>query len=106
MLGEAQIGQVVMTLAHAARPVRIVQFGSHARGQARADSDLDQLVIQDEVADRAAEMVRLRRALRPLRVPVDVLVASVRDVAQYARQPGHVLFWALKEGREVYRRAH
>jgi len=106
MLDEARISQVVQTLAQAAQPVRIVLFGSHARGEARADSDLDLLVIEDEVADHAAEMIRLRRALRPLRVPVDVLVASVQDVARYARQPGHVLFWALREGREVYGRAH
>jgi predicted nucleotidyltransferase len=105
MLDDRQLQQVVQTLAETARPARIVLFGSHARGDARADSDLDLLVIEDAVADRAGEMVRLRRALRPLRVPVDVLVASVQDVARYATQPGHVLFWALKEGRAVYERA-
>jgi len=106
MPSDAQISQVIETLAAAAQPLRIVLFGSHARGDARADSDVDLLVIEDEVTDRAREMIRLRRALRPLRVPVDVLVASVQDIARYAEQPGHVLFWALKEGRSVYERPH
>ena len=80
MLTQQVIDQAVRVLADAAQPRSIVLFGSHARGEARADSDLDLLVVEDEVHDRAGEMVRLRRALRPLRVPVDILVASVAEV--------------------------
>jgi predicted nucleotidyltransferase len=105
MLPVAVIDAAVRTLAEAARPQGIVLFGSHARGQAGPDSDLDLLVIEEHMDDRAAEMVRLRRALRYLRISVDVLVASADEVAQYAVQPGHVLYWALKEGRVVYGRA-
>lgn len=77
-------------------------FGSHARGEARNDSDLDLLVIERDVVDRAAEMVRLRRVLRPLRVPVDLLVYSTDDVARWGDQPGSALYWALREGKVVY----
>ena len=59
-------------------------------------------LMEDEVTDRAAEMVRLRRALRPMRIPVDILVASVAEVESRRLQPGHVLYWAMQEGREVY----
>jgi uncharacterized protein len=102
MIDRTVIDAAVRTLAEAAQPQRIVLFGSHARGDARDDSDLDLLVIEGQVPDRAKEMVRLRRALRPLRIPVDVLVASVEEVARYAGEPGHVLYWALKDGRVVY----
>lgn len=90
------------TLIDAARPERIILFGSHARGDARPDSDLDFLVIEAEVEDRAKEMVRLRRALRPLRIPVDILVYSSEDVARWGDQPGSALYWALREGKVVY----
>ena len=86
----------------AAQPERILLFGSYARGEAREDSDLDLLVIEPEVRDRAAEMVRLRRVLRPLRIPVDVLVYSHADVAHWGDQPGSTLYWALQEGQVVY----
>lgn len=63
---------------------------------------MDFLVIKSTVEDRARKMVRLRRALRPLRIPVDVLVYSTDEVARWGDQPGSALYWALREGRIVY----
>jgi predicted nucleotidyltransferase len=60
----------------AVSPVKVLVFGSHARGEAADGSDLDFLVIEREVANRAAEMVRLRDALPALGVPVDVIVVT------------------------------
>lgn len=98
----ATLQPALQTLIEAARPERIILFGSHARGDAREDSDWDFLVIESQVEDRAKEMVRLRRALRPLRIPVDVLVYSTEDVARWGDQPGSALYWALREGKVVY----
>lgn len=98
----ASLQPALQALIEAAHPERIILFGSHARGDAREDSDLDFLVIEAQVEDRAKEMVRLRRALRPLRIPVDVLVYSTADVARWGDQPGSALYWALREGRVVY----
>jgi len=92
----------IQVLVEAAHPERIILFGSHARGDAGEDSDYDFLVIETHVADRAKEMVRLRRALRPLRIPVDVLVYSSEDVARWGNQPGSALYAALREGEVVY----
>lgn len=94
--------EAVRTLAEGSGGARIVLFGSYARGDADDDSDLDFLVIEDEVADRAREMIRLRRLLRPLRVPADVLVYSRDEVARWADQPGSPIYWALREGRVVH----
>ncbi len=101
-LSEHTIAAAVEVLAAAARPRKIVLFGSYARGDAHAGSDLDLLVIEDEVADRAKEMVRLRRLLRPLRVPVDLLVYSSEEAEQWGAQTGAALYWALREGKVVY----
>jgi uncharacterized protein len=102
MISQDQIDSAVRTLAQIAGAERILLFGSYARGDAGEDSDLDLLVIAPQVADRAAEMVRLRRALRPMRNPVDVLVYSADEVARWGDQPGSALYWALQEGRQVY----
>lgn len=83
----------------AGSPVRVILFGSHARGDARLGSDLDFLVIEPDVSDRHAEMVRLRRALHHLRRPVDVLVVSEAQVEEWGETRGTVLHEALSEGR-------
>ena len=89
MIDANTLAAVVQALAQAApQAEQIVLFGSHARGDADAGSDLDFLVIESVVVNRAREMVRLRRALRSLRVPVDVLVYSRDEVNCWGNQPG------------------
>lgn len=102
MLDEASIGRVRDALRDAAQPRKIILFGSHARGGAGADSDLDLLVVEDEVADRFREMVRLRRALSPLRIPADVLVISSSGFEDLRETPGTVYHAADREGRVLY----
>ena len=102
MITREIIDRAVRILAEAAKPTRIIVFGSYARGDAREDSDLDLLVIEPRVEDRAREMVRLRRALRPLRIPVEILVYSADEVARWGDQPGSALYWALREGTVVH----
>lgn len=77
----------------------IILFGSHARGNAREESDLDFLVVEPEVRERREEMVRLRDVLRPLKVPVDVLVVSRKTFEEWTHTPGTVIYEAAREGR-------
>jgi uncharacterized protein len=103
LIDSATLAAAVETLAKAApNAEQILLFGSYARGDAHAQSDLDFLVIEHTVENRAREMVRLRRALRPLRVAADVLVYSSEEVNRWGQQPGSALYWALREGRVVH----
>ena len=103
MLNSSQLASAVQALTQAApHAEQIVLFGSRARGDANEHSDYDFLVIEPTVDNRAREMVRLRRALRPLRVAADVLVYSREEVNRWGQQPGSALYWALKEGHVVH----
>jgi|ERR1700677_1705434 len=89
-------------LAAARNPVKVVLFGSQARGDTGPDSDMDFLVIEHEVRDRHAEMVRLGRELRSLGVPVDVIVVSERYADEWAGVEGSMVHAALTEGRVLH----
>lgn len=103
MIDSVKLASAVQALATAApQAEQIILFGSQARGDASPSSDWDFLVIEPEVTNRAHEMVRLRRALRPLRMQADVLVYSREEVSQWGHQTGSALYWAMKEGRVVH----
>lgn len=100
VITDETIRQAGELLAEVAPPrARIILFGSHARGEPGAGSDLDFLVVEREVANRIDEAVRLRRALNPLRVPADVIVVSEERVEEWGEVPGTMLHAALTEGR-------
>ena len=102
MISEERIQEAVRLLKEAAAPVKIILFGSYARGDISEHSDLDFLVVEKELKARRMEMVRLSRVLRPLRIPVDVLVASEKVFNEWADTPGTVLYEAAMEGRVMY----
>ncbi len=102
MISEAKIQTAVNLLERAANPVKIILFGSYARGDVSDDSDLDFLVVEKDLKGRRMEMVRLRDVLRPLRIPVDVLVISDKTYEDWKETPGTVIYEAAVEGRVVY----
>lgn len=100
MIDQATIEKAVDLLLEAAPAgSRVILFGSHARGDARPDSDLDFLVIEPRVADHRVEMVRLEEVLDALNIPTDVLVTSREVFEEWHDTPGTVLYEAVKEGR-------
>ncbi len=97
------IQEAVAILVSEAQPLQVILFGSHARGDASPDSDVDFLVVEREIHDTVGEMNRLRDALRPLRIPVDVLVTTEAHLASsWADFPGTYLYDALHEGKVMY----
>ncbi len=102
MISGKTINKAVKLLVDAAHPLKIILFGSYARGAAKNDSDVDLLVIIPHVQSKHAEMVRLRRLLLPLQLPVDVLVFSKQEVEEWGHLPSTVLYWALKEGKVLH----
>ena len=87
------------------QPLRIVLFGSAARGEMGPDSDLDLLVVVRDGTDRLATAKKLHRALRGLECAKDIVVVWESDVEQHADDPYLVIHTALTQSREVYRAA-
>jgi predicted nucleotidyltransferase len=105
MIDEQALQQAVERIVAAARPSRVILFGSYARGDADAGSDLDFMVIKPQVSDKYAEMVRLHEAVGNIAAGVDVLVYSEAEYERRSQVPGTVLYWARKNGRSLYEAA-
>ena len=94
------IEEIGTRLANAAPPKsRVLLFGSHARGTADDNSDFDVLVIEPTVESPISEAVRLRRELRGLGVPIDVVVMDEAKATRRAAVRGTMVERALREGR-------
>ncbi|MEX2458039.1 MAG: nucleotidyltransferase domain-containing protein [Actinomycetota bacterium] len=96
------VDRIVEILATQMHPRRIILFGSTARGDAGPESDIDLLLVLDEFESRFAEMRKAARLLARLRVPVDVLVYSSKEVEEWGDVVNHVINEALLDGRVVY----
>ena len=105
MISQKEIEKAVRILVGAAHPSKIILFGSYARGEAGEESDLDLLIVEPTVPNKLTEMVRLRNALRPLRIPMDVVVASETEMDDWGHLPGTLYYWALKEGKTLHEAA-
>jgi predicted nucleotidyltransferase len=99
------IKRLTELLIEAAKPNRIIMFGSQARGEASEDSDFDVMVVEEAVPDRVGEMVRLNRLVRSLAIPVDLLVVSAEKFNYWCDTPGNVYFEAATEGEVLYEAA-
>lgn len=85
-------------------PLKVILFGSHARGTATPDSDVDILVIKEVQGSKRKERIAIGVALHDILVPKDILVASPEDVAKVGNTIGTVLYPALQEGKVLYER--
>lgn len=83
---------------------RVVLFGSVARGDERADSDIDLLVVLPHVTRAHDDAVRIMRLLRDIPCGVDVIVTDDDRLAKQSKVPG-VIRVALREGRTFERAA-
>lgn len=79
----------------------VILFGSHARGEARPGSDVDLLVIEPELRGRRAERMRLRKTLRGLGVPIDLILVSEDHAERWREVEGSLVREAIENGRTL-----
>ena len=97
---------MVEIIVREANPEVIILFGSRARSNAHADSDIDLLVIEREpfssTRSRIKEAARLYRALGDLPASKDLLLYSRDEVTSRQSTSNHVVARACREGRLLY----
>ena len=97
-----QLAKAIVDLAH---PKQIILFGSAARGDMGKHSDLDLLVVMPDGVHRRDTAGKIYIGLWDFGYPKDIVVVTESDIIQYGSNPYMVIYYALKEGREIYRAA-
>jgi predicted nucleotidyltransferase len=97
--------EIVRRICGVTSPNRVILFGSRATGRASPESDVDLLVVQDEVEDSRREALRIREALSGLGLPVDVVVLRTERFEETKEVVGGIAYPAHRHGRVIYEAA-
>lgn len=104
-INEFLVKEIVQRILAVAKPDKIILFGSAAAGQMTSDSDIDLLVVEQYIEDRREEYVRIRRALRGMGLPFDIILISTQWFEESKDVVGGIAYPANKQGKVIYEAA-
>jgi predicted nucleotidyltransferase len=96
------IDQLIQQIVAAVHPLRIVLFGSAARGEMGPNSDFDVMVVMPNGTHRRKTAQTLYREVEGVSVPFDAIVATPEDLDRYSNSIGLVYRTVLEEGVVIY----
>lgn len=96
------IDQMVKRIVTKFQPEQVILFGSQARGDAGADSDVDLLVVMDFEGRAFDKGVEIRVALHDFLISKDIIVTKPEDFAWRKAIVGTIEWPAAREGKVLY----
>lgn len=98
------LAEIVRRIVEVAQPDQIVLFGSAARDEMNANSDMDLLVIKSGLIHRGHLTDKIYMNLLGVGQAVDLIVVTPEDVERYKDVHCFVMEPALQEGKVIYER--
>jgi predicted nucleotidyltransferase len=96
------IDRMVKRIVAKFQPQQVILFGSQARGDAGADSDVDLLVVMDFEGSAFEKGLDIMQVLPDILIPVDVIVTRPEDFAWRKDMVGTIEWPAVREGKVLY----
>lgn len=101
----ARIQEMVERIVSRFDPERIILFGSHARGDAGTDSDVDLLIVMPVAGSKREKAIEIGVALHDIPLPKDLIVTTPEEFEWRKDTIGTIEWPAWREGKVVYARA-
>lgn len=101
---QEEIQKMVDRIVERFQPDRVILFGSHARGEANPDSDVDLLIIMPVDGSRREKAIQIGVALHDIRVAKDIIVTTPENFEWRKEIPGTIERPADREGVVLYAR--
>lgn len=98
------IRQMVQRIVKQFQPDKIILFGSHARGQAGLDSDVDLLVVMPVSGSKREKAIEIAVVLHDIPVAKDVIVVTPDDFEWRRKIIGTIERPAARQGKLLYAR--
>ena len=96
------IAEMIRRISQQFHPQRVILFGSHARGAANRDSDVDLLIVMPFTGSKREKRLEIRQALHDIRLPKDIVVSTPEEFAWRKDVVGTIEYPAAREGRVLY----
>jgi len=101
-IDQETLNAIIQRVVEVAKPDKIILFGSAARDQMGANSDVDLLVIKSGNFHRGRLTEEIYMNLFGVGQAVDIVVVTPEDVERYRDSLALVIHPALEEGKVVY----
>ncbi len=102
MITNEQINYIIKIITETEKPQKIVLFGSYANGSANNDSDLDLLIIKNSEIPVNKRCRELRKHLRGLKIPMDILMYTQEEIAEWKDTKAAFVTKILEQGKVLY----
>lgn len=102
MIDERDIRNVAARIGAAAKAQRVILFGSHARGEATEQSDVDLLIIAESDLPRFKRSRKLYKLLKPHPFGMDLVVYTPEEIEKGKRSKVSFVSTVLQEGKTLY----
>lgn len=99
------IEEMVRKITKRFHPLKILLFGSYARGTQGPDSDVDLLIVMPVKGSKRKKTVEIYGLLAGMGLPKDIVVVTPEEFETYADVTGTIVRTARREGKVLYERA-
>lgn len=102
MITHQQISKIINKIVMNYLPEKIILFGSYAYGNPNTNSDLDLLIVKDSNIPRYKRGREVRKYLRGLKVPIDLIVYTNEEIQKWSNVKTAFITSIIKKGKVLY----